>query len=165
MDPHTPGISVIMPAYNVDGYVRRAVESLQHQTFRDFELLVVDDGSTDRTGQILDSIAGRDIRVTVYHRQNGGAPAARNYALDRARGKYVMFMDADDWVEPGMLEDMYAFAQENRLELAISGFYIDTYYGSAGEHATELKACADAVYQTQEEFRAAAFRLFDQNQL
>ena len=65
MDPHTPGISVIMPAYNVDGYVRRAVESLQHQTFRDFELLVVDDGSTDRTGQILDSIAGRDIRVTV----------------------------------------------------------------------------------------------------
>ena len=98
MVPHTPGISVIMPAYNVDGYVRRAVESLQHQTFSDFELLVVDDGSTDRTGQILDSIADRDIRVTVYHRQNGGAPAARNYALDRARGTYVMFMDADDWV-------------------------------------------------------------------
>ena len=122
MVPHTPGISVIMPAYNVDGYVRRAVESLQNQTFSDFELLVVDDGSTDRTGQILDSIADRDIRVTVYHRQNGGAPAARNYALDRARGTYVMFMDADDWVEPRMLEEMYAFAQENRLELAISGF-------------------------------------------
>ena len=165
MVPHTPGISVIMPAYNVDGYVRRAVESLRHQTFSDFELLVVDDGSTDRTGQILDSIADRDIRVTVYHRQNGGAPAARNYALDRARGTYVMFMDADDWVEPRMLEEMYAFAQENRLELAISGFYIDTYYGNADEHTTELKSCADAVYQTQAEFRAAAFRLFDQNQL
>ena len=165
MVPHTPGISVIMPAYNVDGYVRRAVESLQHQTFGDFELLVVDDGSTDRTGQMLDSIADRDIRVTVYHRQNGGAPAARNYALDRARGTYVMFMDADDWVEPRMLEEMYEFAQANRLELAISGFYIDTYYGSADEHTTELKSCADAVYQTQGEFRAAAFRLFDQNQL
>ena len=165
MTPRMPKISVIMPAYNVDGYVRRAVESLQHQTFENFELLVVDDGSTDRTGQILDSIAERDIRVNVYHLQNGGAPAARNYALDRARGRYVMFMDADDWAEPHMLQDMLSFAERNSLELVVAGFYIDTYYGKADEHTTEVKACADAIYHTQEEFRAAAFRLFDENQL
>lgn len=71
MTPKVPMVTVIMPAYNVDRYVRRAVESLQHQVLEDFELLVVDDGSSDRTGQVLDSIAERDIRVTVYHNENG----------------------------------------------------------------------------------------------
>ena len=165
MTPKAPKISIIMPAYNVDRYVRRAVESIQHQTFEDFELLVVDDGSTDRTGQILDKIAQRDIRVTVYHRQNGGAPAARNYALDRARGTYVMFMDADDWAEPHMLENMAHFGETNNLELVVAGFYIDTYYGKGDEHATEVKSCPDAVYPTQVEFREDAWRLFDANQL
>lgn len=165
MTPKLPKISVIMPAYNVDRYVRRAVESIQNQSLGDFELLVVDDGSTDRTGQILDAIAERDIRVTVFHTPNGGAPAARNYALDRARGQYVLFFDADDWTEPTMLEDMYEFSTKNHLELAISGFYIDTYYGGAEQHNTELKACADSVYATQQEFRSDAWQLFDANQL
>ena len=93
MTPTLPKVSIIMPAYNVDRYIRRAVESLQHQTFEDFELLAVDDGSSDRTGQILDSIAARDIRVSVFHQKNAGAPAARNFALDHARGEYVMFFD------------------------------------------------------------------------
>ncbi len=163
--PRTPQVSVIMPAYNVDGYVRRAVQSLQTQTFSDFELLVVDDGSTDRTGQILDSIAARDIRINVYHTPNGGAPAARNYALDRARGKYVMFMDADDWTEPNTLQDMVAMAEDNHLELAISAFYIDTYYGKDNEFYTEIKGCPSHIYLTQQEFRAGAWQLFDRNQL
>ena len=165
MTPRLPKISIIMPAYNVDRYVRRAVESLQHQTFEDWELLAVDDGSSDRTGQILDSIADRDIRVTVIHQENGGAPAARNNALDRARGKYVMFFDADDWAEPQMLADMVKFGDAHDLELVIAGFYIDTYYGAADQHTTEVKNCPDAVFATQTDFRAAAWRLFDVNQL
>ncbi len=165
MTPKAPKISIIMPAYNVGRYVRRAVESIQHQTFADFELLVVDDGSTDRTGQILDSIADRDIRVTAFHQENGGAPAARNFALDRARGKYVMFFDADDWAEPRMLEEMYEFAEVGQLELAVAGFYIDTYYGDDGQHTTELKSCPTRVYGTQREFRTSAWELFDANQL
>ena len=158
-----PKVSVIMPAYNVDRYVRRAVESLQNQTLSDFELLVVDDGSTDRTGQILDKLAERDIRITVFHNENGGAPAARNFALDRARGTFVQFMDADDWIEPRFLEDMVAFAEKHTLELVITGFYIDTYYGNNGEHTSEVKTRPDEVYLTQQEFRAAAWQLFDQN--
>jgi glycosyltransferase EpsJ len=132
MTPKAPKISVIMPAYNVDKYVARAVSSIQNQTLEDFELLVVDDGSKDRTGSILDSIAERDIRVTVFHRQNGGAPAARNYALDHAHGKYVVFFDADDWAEPRMLQDMYEMCEKDHLQLAIAAFYIDTYYGVRG---------------------------------
>ena len=165
MSPALPKISIIMPAYNVDRYVRRAVESLQHQRFEDWELLAVDDGSTDRTGQILDSIADRDIRVTVIHQDNAGAPAARNNALDRARGTYVMFMDADDWAEPQMLGDMVRVGDENDLELVVSGFYIDTYYGSADQHTSEVKNCPDRIFETQQDFRAAAWRLFDANQL
>lgn len=160
-----PTVSVIMPAYNVDRYVRRAVESLQNQTLRDFELLVVDDGSKDRTGDILDKMAERDIRITVFHNENGGAPAARNYALDRARGTYIHFMDADDWIEPRMLEDMVSLAERSLLDLVITGFYIDTYYGDDGEHTSEIKTRPDCIYPTQQEFRAAAWQLFDQNLL
>ena len=165
MSLQMPMVSIIVPAYNVDRYVRRAVQSIQNQTFTDFELLVVDDGSSDRTGEILDALAERDIRMTVFHNQNGGAPAARNYALDRARGTYVMFFDADDWAEPTMLADMVAYAEQNRLELVVAGFYIDTYYGKGNDFVTEVKACPSNVYHTQQEFRAAAWQLFDANQL
>lgn len=165
MTPKAPKISIIMPAYNVDKYVARAVSSIQNQTLEDFELLVVDDGSKDRTGSILDSIAERDIRVTVFHRQNGGAPAARNYALDHAHGKYVVFFDADDWAEPRMLQDMYEMCEKDHLQLAIAAFYIDTYYGSEGEHTEEVKGCPTRIYPTQQEFRAGAWKLFDKNLL
>lgn len=165
MTPKTPKVSIIIPAYNVEDYVSRAILSLQNQTFSDFEMLVVDDGSTDRTGDILDRLAEREIRLTVFHNENGGAPAARNYALDRARGSYVYFMDADDWAEPQMLADLVAMAEEGHLELAIAGFYIDTYYGKDGQHTSEVKSCPTRTYQTQQEFRTDAWRLFDQNQL
>ena len=160
-----PKVSVIIPAYNVDRFIGRAIESLQNQTLRDFELLVVDDGSTDRTGQVADKIAERDIRVEVIHTENQGAPAARNLALDRATGEFVYFVDGDDWVEPTMLADMVALAEDNDLDLAIAGFYIETYYGTDGQHTTELKSRPTRIFATQEEFRAAAWRLFDTNLL
>ena len=165
MTPSVPQVSVIMPAYNVDRYVRRAVQSLQGQSLTSFELLVVDDGSTDRTGEVLDSLAERDYRISVFHTANGGAPAARNLALDNARGTYVMFMDADDWIEPHMLRDMVAMAEKDQLELAISAFYIDTYYGKDNEHFSEVKGCETRTYGSRQEFRADAWRLFDKNQL
>lgn len=160
-----PMVSVIMPAYNVEGYVQRAIESLQRQTLGDFELLVVDDGSTDRTGDIIRRMARHDLRVVDFHLPNGGAPAARNYALDRARGKYVYFMDADDWAEPAMLDDMVRLAEASSLELVVAGFFIDTYYGKNDQHTSEVKSRPSCVYPTQQEFRAAAWQLFDQNLL
>ena len=161
----TPKVSVIIPAYNVDHFIGRAIESLQNQTLRDFELIVVDDGSTDRTGQIADHAAERDIRIDVIHTENQGAPAARNTALERARGEYVHFVDGDDWVEPTMLEDLVRLADARQLDLVIAGFYIETHYGSADQHTTELKSQPSKVYASREEFRSGAWRLFDQNLL
>lgn len=160
-----PMVSVIIPAYNVEKYIQRAIESLQRQTFEDFELLVVDDGSTDRTGDVVRQLARHDLRIVDFTRPNGGAPAARNYGLDHACGKYVYFMDADDWAEPTMLADMVHMAEKNSLEMVVAGFFIDTYYGSDGQHTTEVKSRPTRVYPTQQEFRSAAWQLFDQNLL
>ena len=158
-----PMVSVIIPAYNVEGYIARAIESVQRQTFTDYELLVVNDGSTDRTGKIIQQYTRHDLRIVDFHIENSGAPAARNLALDHARGKYVHFMDADDWAEPAMLADMVALAEKDRLELVVAGFYIDTYYGRGEEHICEIKSRPSATYPTQHDFRVAASQLFDQN--
>ena len=160
-----PMISIVIPAYNVEGYIRRAVESLQRQTFTDYELLIVNDGSTDRTGDIVRQFTRHDLRIVDFHTPNSGAPAARNLALDHARGKYVYFMDGDDWAEPPMLADMVDIAESNHLELVVAAFYIDTYYGKRDEHTSELKWRPARIYPTQQEFRVAASQLFDQNLL
>lgn len=160
-----PMVSIIIPAYNVEGYIARALESMQRQTFTDYELFVVNDGSTDRTGDIIRQFTRHDLRIVDFHTENGGAPAARNLALNHARGKYVFFMDADDWAEPSMLADMVNIAERDHLELMIAGFYIDTYYGYGNEHTSELKTRPTATYPTQHEFRVAAAQLFDQNLL
>ena len=93
-------ISVIMPVYRVEDYVGRAIESMQKQTLQEFEFLIVDDGSPDRSGEICDAYAKKDARIRVFHRKNQGAPAARNAAMDLAKGKYLYFLDSDDWAEP-----------------------------------------------------------------
>lgn len=156
-------VSVIIPAYNVEGYIARAIESIQRQTFTDFEMLVVNDGSTDRTGKIIQQYTRHDLRIVDFHTANSGAPAARNLALNHAKGKYVFFMDADDWTEPSMLADMVALAENEHLELVVAGFYIDTYYGKGSEHISEKKSRPSAIYPTQHDFRVAAAQLFDQN--
>ena len=157
-------VSVIMPVYRVERYVGRAVESVLNQTMGDFELIIVDDGSPDRSGQVCDRYAGADPRIRVIHKENGGAPSARNLALDMARGKYVFFFDSDDWAESTMLEEMYALAEESQAQLVIAGFYIDTYY-KGGKSMSLNYAPEDRLYTSKREFRESAYRLFDQNML
>ncbi|WP_293825267.1 glycosyltransferase [uncultured Parolsenella sp.] len=164
-EKRVPKVSVIIPAYNVDRFIGRAIESLQNQTMRNFELLIVDDGSTDRTGEVADRMAERDIRIDVIHTKNQGAAAARNTALDRARGEFVHFVDGDDWVEPTMLADLVKIAEADDLDLVIAGFYIETYYGSGNQHTSELKSQPSCTFGSKEEFRACAWRLFDTNLL
>lgn len=101
-------ISVIMPAYNVEKYIARSVESVLAQTYGDFELLIVDDGSTDGTGRIADEWAKKDERIGVIHQENGGVAAARNSALEAAKGDFVAFLDADDLWDATFLEKTYA---------------------------------------------------------
>ena len=159
-----PFISVIMPAYRVENYIERAVNSLLNQTFRDFELIIVDDGSPDNTGRIADSLAAQDDRIHVIHQPNAGAPIARNRAMKVAQGRYFFFMDADDWAEKDMLADMYDLAEKNNLQAVVAGFYIDTYYDDV--HFTrQILSQPDEIFASQAEFRSAAYRLFDKNLL
>lgn len=167
MDKHMNNnimVSVIMPVYNVEKYVGLAIESVQRQTLADFEFLIVDDGTKDDSGKICDAYAAKDARIHVIHKENGGAPSARNVAIDIAKGKYMYFMDSDDWVEPEMLEDMVALAESHCSQLVVAGFYIDTYYNE-DEKFVQEQGVDDIVYATQREFREDSYRLFDRNLL
>ena len=159
-----PQISVIMPAYRVEDYIARAVQSVLDQRFRDFELIIVDDGSPDKTGALADEFAAKDSRVRVIHQANAGAPAARNRAMGEAQGRYFFFMDADDWAEPDMLGDLFALAEDNGLDAAVAGFYIDTYYDDTHFHRQLLNVPAE-IFSSRQAFREGAWRLFDKNQL
>lgn len=99
-----PRISVIIPVYNVEKYLRRCIDSVLSQTHTDFELLLVDDGSLDGSGAICDEYATVDSRVRVFHKQNGGASSARNIGIEKARGEFIYFIDADDIIYPQTLQ-------------------------------------------------------------
>ena len=94
-----PTISIIVPVYNSEKYLDACIDSILSQSFRDFELILVDDGSKDSSAQICDEYASQDTRVRVIHKANGGVSAARNDGLDIAKGEYITFIDSDDWVE------------------------------------------------------------------
>lgn len=113
-----PKISVIVPIYNVEKYLNRCVDSILNQTFEDFELILVNDGSPDNCGNICDEYAQKDNRVKVIHKKNGGVSSARNVGIDIAQGEYIMFVDSDDWIQSVMLEQMYVY---NNSDLIISG--------------------------------------------
>ena len=100
-------ISVIVPVYNIKEYLRRCVESILHQTYKNIEVLLVDDGSTDGSGDLCDELAKEDSRVRVFHKENGGSSAARNLAIDNAKGTYLGFVDSDDYVAPDMYEKLH----------------------------------------------------------
>ena len=102
-----PLISVIVPVYKVEKYIRKCVDSILAQTFTDFELWLVDDGSPDNCGAVCDEYAQNDSRIKVIHKKNGGLSDARNAALDVMQGKYVFFVDSDDWISKDALEIMY----------------------------------------------------------
>lgn len=96
--------SIIVPVYKVEAYLKRCVDSLLRQTYADYEIILVDDGSPDGSGEICEEYAERDGRIRVYHKENGGLSSARNYGIDRAQGDYVLFVDSDDYVDAGLCE-------------------------------------------------------------
>ena len=103
---NNPAISIIIPVYNAEKYLRRCIDSVLSQSFTDFELILVDDGSKDKSPQICDEYASQDTRVRVIHKANGGVSAARNDGLDIAKGEYITFIDSDDWVERDYLSTL-----------------------------------------------------------
>lgn len=104
----TPLVSVIVPVYNIKEYLPRCVRSILHQTYQNLEVILVDDGSTDGTGQLCDRLAQEDSRIRVFHKENGGSSSARNLGISYAKGSYLGFVDSDDYIEPWMYERLVA---------------------------------------------------------
>ena len=133
-------ISVIVPVYQVEKYIRQCVDSILAQTFTDFELILVDDGSKDNSGKICDEYAEKDQRVRVIHKENGGLSDARNHGLDNAVGKYFMFVDADDYIAPETAECLYKNIIKEEADIAVCNFRYFFEEDGKKDFSTENKA-------------------------
>jgi glycosyltransferase involved in cell wall biosynthesis len=119
-------ISFVVPVYNVDRYIRRCIESILKQTNKNFEVVIVDDGSTDKSGRICDEYAEKYPCISVFHKENGGLASARNYALKHVNGEWIAFIDSDDWIEPHYVEEMdKQHILGSKCEVIVFGYYID----------------------------------------
>ena len=118
----TPIISIIVPVFNVEKYISMCIDSILTQTFNDFELLLINDGSSDSSGEICDDFARKDNRIRVFHKPNGGAGSARNLGLEKATGEWVTFIDADDWVSSNFIENLYKpIFSDNTIDFVQAG--------------------------------------------
>lgn len=117
----TPLVSVIIPVYNVEEYLPRCMDSVIGQTYDNLEVILVDDGSTDGSGDICEEYAQKDIRVSVIHKENGGLVSARKAGVVLANGKYVIYVDSDDWIERNMCEEMVTLAEQHNADIVTSG--------------------------------------------
>lgn len=116
-----PLISIIVPVYKVEAYLQKCLDSIVNQTYQNLEIILVDDGSPDNCGVICDEYAGKDGRIKVIHKENGGLSSARNAALKIAAGDYIGFVDSDDWVEPDMFGYLSEGMQKHKADIAVCG--------------------------------------------
>ncbi|MCQ2581474.1 MAG: glycosyltransferase [Alphaproteobacteria bacterium] len=121
-----PKISIIIPMYGVEKYLRRCLDSVQNQTFKDWQAICVDDGSPDKSGEIAEEYASRDKRFVVVHKKNGGLSDARNFGMKYAKGKYIMYLDSDDFIHPQTMEIAYSLAEKNKSDIV--SFTYDRFY-------------------------------------
>lgn len=117
-----PLITVIVPVYNVEKYIVRCIESIVNQTYKNLEILFVDDGTPDNSAKICQEYADKDSRITVLHKKNGGLSDARNFAMDRMKGDYVTFIDSDDYVSMYYVENLYNALSKGNADMSISWF-------------------------------------------
>ena len=115
-------VSVIIPAYNIEDYIGRCLDSIISQTYKNLEIIVVDDGSRDYTGEILDNYAKKDRRIKVIHKENGGVSSARNKGIEAAEGDYIGFIDGDDLIEPEMYKTLVDLLEEENADIAHCGY-------------------------------------------
>ena len=138
-----PLISVIVPVYKVEQYLHRCVNSIMNQTYKNLEIILVDDGSPDKCGEMCDEFAKKDSRIRVFHKENGGQSSARNLGLDNMTGEYVGFVDSDDWIEPNMYEHLYELILQNNAQIAECGLQCDYANGKTLYTNKQYPACTD----------------------
>ena len=123
-------ISMIIPVYNAEQYLKKCVDSVRAQTYGNLEIMLVDDGSTDSSGELCDAYAEKDERIRVVHKENGGLVSAWKAGVEECSGEYVSFLDSDDWIDPEMLSEMSAYLTGNDREMVISDYIIERDGGS-----------------------------------
>lgn len=146
-----PLISVVLPIYNIEKYLQKCMDSLLGQTYRNLEIIMIDDGSTDGSGKLCDFYEGMDDRIVVFHKKNGGLSDARNYGLEHASGEYITFIDPDDFVDLDFIEYMYQILKKYDTKMSlcqhrvhyINGKIKD--YGSTGDEALDNKFCLERM--------------------
>ncbi len=119
-------VSVIVPIYNVEKYLKKCLDSIIKQTYTNLEIILIDDGSSDRCGEICDIYAQKDSRILVIHKENGGVSEARNKGIDRSIGRYIVFVDADDYIEEDMIEKLYCAVLKYDADIACCAQFIET---------------------------------------
>ena len=149
----TPAVSVLVPVYNVSNFIERCAHSLFQQTFEDIEYIFVNDctpdNSIEKLQKVMEQYPNRKERIKiVHHEKNRGLAAARNTAIDNSSGKYIQHIDSDDWIEPGMIEQMYNKAEAEQADIVVCDFII--------EKKNKKEYCSDFVPQKQEDYFLAA---------
>ncbi len=161
-------ISIVVPVYNVEKYLPRCIESILRQTYTDFELILVDDGTPDRSGIICDRYAEKDSRIQVIHKENGGVSTARNAGIDAARGEWITFIDSDDWVSDNYLEALLQPFSERDYDLTVGQMEWRSVrivsYGNT-EHIISEKMNSFATLRAFDkmEFLGTCYKLFSKN--
>lgn len=156
-------ISVVVPVYNVGKLVDRCIESLVNQSYRDIEIILVDDGSTDESGKICEKWAAKDSRVKVFHQKNQGPSTARNLGISNSKGEYLAFVDGDDFVEPGYIERMHEKALETDSDIVICNYRFTDESGREIENVNHSAFSTDKVldgYDLLLLFEDKSFRTF-----
>ena len=131
-------ISIVVPVYNVEKYLQECIDSIMAQSFTNFELILVDDGSGDRSGEICDIYSQKDARVKVIHKSNGGLSSARNAGIHIAKGEYIGFVDSDDCIEKEMFAELYKAVRKYQSDIAVCSFAQIDENGRRGEHFSDF---------------------------
>ena len=142
-------VSLIVPVYNGENYLKDCVDSILGQTLREIEILLVDDGSKDRTPQLCDAYAAADERVRVIHQENRGLGMARNAGLDAAEGIYVTFVDSDDYISGEMCEKMYQAAEQYQADMVLAGLCQEAAVCSPGRLWTRFAVFPERRFLTE----------------
>lgn len=153
-------VSVVMPVYNAEKYLAKSIDSMLNQTLKEIELILVNDGSRDKSLNICEEYAKRDSRITVINKKNEGACIARNTGIDLAKGKYIQLIDADDYIENNMLEEQYNLAEETNAEVVMCGMKFDIHQKD-GQVIISESHYKNLVLKSQEEIKPIFMDLFD----
>ncbi len=155
-----PKVSVIVPVYNVEPYLKRCVDSIRGQTERDIEIILVDDGSPDNCPGMCDQFAAEDRRIRVFHQENRGVSAARNWGIEQSVGEWIMFADPDDWLEPNAAEVMYSQAVQSGCDMVAASHYFNELDSADRQVRARLEGLAEGTYCTDRDFGILLQHLF-----